>query len=198
MEKNKVKFGLNRVHWAKILSYDEDGMPVYAAPVRLPGAVSLSIDASGENEPFFADNCVYYMCNNNSGYEGDLEIALVTTDFATEILGQKLDSKGVLVESNDVEVAEFALFFEFEGDKHKIRHVMYRCSVARPATESATTEDSKEVKTESLSLTASALENGLVKSKSCEATDKTVYDNWYKSVYIPTFTTAKTPAKTTS
>jgi phi13 family phage major tail protein len=198
MEKNKIKFGLNRVHWAKILSYDEDGMPVYAAPVRLPGAVSLSIDASGENEPFFADNCVYYMCNNNSGYEGDLEIALVTTDFATEILGQKLDSKGVLVESNDAEVAEFALFFEFEGDKHKIRHVMYRCSVARPATESATTEDSKEVKTESLSLTASALENGLVKSKSCEATDKTVYDNWYKSVYIPTFSTAKTPAKTTS
>lgn len=198
MEKNKVKFGLNRVHWAKILSYDEDGMPVYAAPVRLPGAVSLSIDASGENEPFYADNCVYYMCNNNSGYEGDLEIALVTTDFATEILGQKLDSKGVLVESNDAEVAKFALFFEFEGDKHKIRHVMYRCSVARPATESATTEDSKEVKTESLSLTASALENGLVKSKSCEATDKTVYDNWYKSVYIPTFTTAKAPAKTTS
>ncbi len=198
MEKNKVKFGLNRVHWAKILSYDEYGMPVYAAPVRLPGAVSLSIDASGENEPFYADNCVYYMCNNNSGYEGDLEIALVTTDFATEILGQKLDSKGVLVESNDAEVAEFALFFEFDGDKHKIRHVMYRCSVARPATESATTEDSKEVKTESLSLTASALENGLVKSKSCEATDKTVYDNWYKSVYIPTFTTAKTPAKTTS
>ncbi len=198
MEKNKVKFGLNKVHWAKILSYDENGMPVYAAPVRLPGAVSLSIDASGENEPFYADNCVYYMCNNNSGYEGDLEIALVTTDFATEILGQRLDSKGVLVESNDAEVAEFALFFEFEGDRHKIRHVMYRCSVARPATESATTEDSKEVKTESLSLTASALENGLVKSKSCEATDKTVYDNWYKSVYIPTFTTTKTPAKTTS
>lgn len=198
MEKNKVKFGLNRVHWAKILSYDEDGMPVYAAPVRLPGAVSLSIDASGENEPFYADNCVYYMCNNNSGYEGDLEIALVTTDFATEILGQKLDSKGVLVESNDAEVAEFALFFEFEGDRHKIRHVMYRCSVARPATESATTEDSKEVKTESLSLTASALENGLVKSKSCEATDKTVYDNWYKSVYIPTFSSpaaAKSAAK---
>ena len=198
MEKNKVKFGLNRVHWAKILSYDEDGMPVYAAPVRLPGAVSLSIDASGENEPFYADNCVYYMCNNNSGYEGDLEIALVTTDFATEILGQKLDSKGVLVESNDAEVAEFALFFEFEGDKHKIRHVMYRCSVARPATESATTEESTEIKTETLSLTASALPDGLVKSKTCENTDETTYNNWYKSVYIPTFTTTKAPAKTTA
>ena len=43
--KNKVKFGLNKVYWAKITGYDEDGVPQYAAPVRLPGAVSLSIDA---------------------------------------------------------------------------------------------------------------------------------------------------------
>lgn len=107
------------------------------------------------------------------------------------------------MERNDTETAEFALFFEFEGDKNKIRHIFYRCSVARPATESATTEDSKEVKTESLTLTASALENGLVKSKSCEETDKTVYDNWYKSVYMPDLTDtasvqAAAPAKTTA
>lgn len=197
MEKNKVKFGLNKVHWAKILSYQEDGTPNYGEVKRLPGAVNLSIDASGDNEPFYADDCVYYMCNNNSGYEGDLEIALVTTEFATEILGQILDSKGVLVETNDSETAEFALFFEFSGDKNKIRHVFYRCSVSRPGTESATIEDSKEVKTETLSLTASALENGLVKSKSCESTDDTIYKNWYNSVYIPTLSSSTTTTSTT-
>ena len=197
MEKNKVKFGLNKVHWAKILSYQEDGTPNYGEVKRLPGAVNLSIDASGDNEPFYADDCVYYMCNNNSGYEGDLEIALVTTEFATEILGQILDSKGVLVETNDAEIAEFALFFEFSGDKNKIRHVFYRCSVSRPGTESATIEDSKEVKTETLSLTASALENGLVKSKSCESTDDTIYKNWYNSVYIPTLSSSTTTTSTT-
>ena len=79
MDKNKVKFGLNKVHWAKIESYDADGIPTYGKVKRLPGAVNLSIDANGENEPFYADNCIYYMCSNNSGYEGDLEIALVTT-----------------------------------------------------------------------------------------------------------------------
>lgn len=198
MEKNKVKFGLNKVHWAKILSYQEDGTPNYGEVKRLPGAVNLSIDASGENEPFYADDCVYYMCNNNSGYEGDLEIALVTTEFATEILGQILDSKGVLVETNDAETAEFALFFEFSGDKNKIRHVFYRCSVSRPGTESATIEDSKEVKTETLSLTASALENGLVKSKNCESTDDTIYKNWYNSVYIPTLSSSTNTASTKS
>ena len=197
MEKNKVKFGLNKVHWAKILSYQEDGTPNYGEVKRLSGAVNLSIDASGDNEPFYADDCVYYMCNSNSGYEGDLEIALVTTEFATEILGQILDSKGVLVETNDAETAEFALFFEFSGDKNKIRHVFYRCSVSRPGTESATIEDSKEVKTETLSLTASALENGLVKSKSCESTDDIIYKNWYNSVYIPTLSSSTTTTSTT-
>ena len=76
MEKNKVKFGLNKVHWAKILDFDEEGIPAYDIPIRLPGAVSLSIDAEGEAENFFADNGVYYVINNNSGYSGDLEVAM--------------------------------------------------------------------------------------------------------------------------
>ena len=189
LKKNKVKFGLNKVHWAKITGWSDDGVPTFATPVRLPGAVSLSIDANGENENFYADDTVYYVINNNAGYTGDLEVALITTDFATEILGEQLDSKGVLVERNDAETSQFALLFEFSGDKNKIRHVLYCCSASRPATESSTVEESTEVKTETLSLTASALPSGLVKSKTCENTDQTTYDNWYGSVYIPTAAT---------
>ena len=185
LKKNKVKFGLNKVHYAKITAWSDEGEPTFATPVRIPGAVSLSMDANGEASNFYADNGVYYVINNNSGYEGDLEIALITTDFATDILGETLDSKGVLVERNDAELAQFALLFEFEGDKNKIRHVLYSCSASRPATESSTTEEETEVKTETLSLKATALPSGLVKSKTCENTDQTTYDNWYSSVYIP-------------
>ncbi|MDE5945760.1 MAG: phage tail protein [Oscillospiraceae bacterium] len=198
MEKNKVKFGLNKVHYAKILSIDENGVPTYGKPVRIPGAVSLSIDANGEAENFHADNGVYYVINNNSGYEGELEIALVTTDFATEILGEVLDTKGVLVETNTAELKQFAIMFEFDGDKHHIRHVLYCCSASRPTTESSTTEDSKEVKTETLSFTATALNNGLVKSKTCEETDKATYDDWYNKVYMPDFTSSESPVQTAS
>ena len=189
LQKNKVKFGLNKVHWAKITAWSDEGMPTFATPVRLPGAVSLSIDANGENENFYADNCVYYVINNNAGYDGDLEVALITTDFATAILGEQLDSKGVLVERNDAETSQFALMFEFDGDKNHIRHVLYCCSASRPATEGETTEESKSVKTETLSLKATALPSGLVKSKTCESTDQTTYDNWYNAVYIPTAAT---------
>ena len=129
-KKNKVKFGLTNVHYAKIKDWVTDASganltPVYVDPVRLPGAVSISIDANGENENFYADDIVYYVISNNSGYEGDLEIALIPTDFSTDILGEILDSNGVLVERNDDEVSQFALLFEFTGDKRKIRH----CSV---------------------------------------------------------------------
>ena len=197
LQKNKVKFGLNKVHYAKITSWSEDGVPTFAKPVRLPGAVSLSVDANGENENFYADDGVYYVLNNNAGYDGDLEIALITTEFATTILGETLDSKGVLVERNDAEFAQFALLFEFTGDKNKIRHVLYCCSASRPANEGQTTEESKSVKTEKLKLKASALPSGLVKSKTCESTDETTYNNWYNAVYVPTVTNGTRSASTT-
>ena len=105
-KKNKVKFGLTNVHYAKIKDWVTDASganltPVYVDPVRLPGAVSISIDANGENENFYADDIVYYVISNNSGYEGDLEIALIPTDFSTDILGEILDSKGTKLASSE-------------------------------------------------------------------------------------------------
>ena len=183
-KKNKVKFGLNKVHYAKITGWSADDVPTFAPPVRIPGAVSLSMDVNGENENFFADNSVYYVINNNAGYTGDLEIALIPTDFSTDILGEVLDTKGVLVEKNDAEPQQFALLFEFEGDKHKIRHVMYCCSASRPKTESSTKEESTEVKTETLSLKATALPDGLVKSKTCCKVFVNIPVKFHKEVQI--------------
>ena len=40
LQKNKVKFGLNKVHWAKITAWSDEGVPTFATPVRLPGALT--------------------------------------------------------------------------------------------------------------------------------------------------------------
>ena len=123
--------------------------------------------------------------NNNSGYTGDLELALVPESFLVDILHEEEDTNGVYAENTDTEVEHFALLFEFDGDIRKTRHVMYNCTCARPTIESATTEDPKEVQTETLSLTATALVNGYVKAKTGTNTSSDVYSSWYEAVYEP-------------
>ena len=38
----------------------------------MPGSVSISLDANGEPENFYADGVAYYVINNNMGYDGEL------------------------------------------------------------------------------------------------------------------------------
>lgn len=182
---NKVKYNLKNVHAAK-LTKTEDGGYTYETPKAIPGAVSISLDAEGDSSPFYADGIVYFRSTANNGYSGDLEIALIPEWFRTEILKEALDKNGVLVESATVtEMEKFALLFEFDGDVRCIRHVLYNCSAFRPSIESETKEDAIEPGTEKLSLTADPREDGLVKSRTGDATDEITYGNWYKNVYIP-------------
>ena len=181
---NKVKYNLKNAHYA-LLTIGEDGTVTYGTPTALPGSVSLSLDANGEPENFYADGIAYYVINNNMGYDGDLELALIPESFRTEVLKEKLDAKGVLIEDADAELAQFALLFEFDGDVRHIRHVMYNCSASRPKIEGKTNEDKKEVQTETLTIKSTPLADGKVKAKTGNTTDAAVYANWYKAVYLP-------------
>lgn len=183
-KKNKVKFNIRNVHYA-ILNKAEDGKVTYQKPVPIPGAVSISLDPNGEPSVFYADGYAFYTINNNQGYEGDLEIALVPESFRTDVLKETMDQNNVLLEDATVETGKFALLFEFDGDVNKIRHVLYNCSAARPTIESETKEDEIEVKTETLSIKATPLDGGYVKARTSDSTKKEAYDNWYKDVYIP-------------
>ena len=115
---NKVKFGLKNCHYA-IATLAADGTVTFGTPVAMPGAVSLSLDAEGDNDPFYADDPVYY------------------------------------------------------------------CSATRPSVTGSTKEDSTEVQTETLSITASPLPSGIVKVKTGTNTTSAVYDAWYNAVYEP-------------
>ncbi|MDO5431779.1 major tail protein [Eubacterium sp.] len=184
-KKNKVKFNICNVHYA-LQSIAEDGTVSFETPVAMPGAVSLALDANGEPSNFYADGYAYYTISNNMGYDGDLELAMVPESFRTDVLKEELDSNQVLVENANVETANFALLFEFDGDVKKIRHVLYNCAASRPSIESQTNEDEIEVKTETLALKATPMANGYVKAKTGDSTTDAVYQKWYEAVYLPT------------
>lgn len=191
-KKNKVKFNICNVHYAPI-TVTENNVVSFGTPVAMPGAVSISLDPTGEPESFYADGIEYYVINNNQGYDGDLELAMIPESFRTDILKETADANNVLVENANSETGSFALLFEFDGDIRKIRHVMYNCSASRPTIESKTNEEDKEVQTETLTIKARPMADGYVKAKTGDSTTDEVYNNWYSAVYQPTAQSEREP-----
>ena len=135
----------------------EGDTTTYEKPVPIPGAVKISLEPNGEPESFRKD-----------------------------ILQEREDKNKVLVEDSGSETKNFALLFEFDGDQKKIRHVLYNCSAGRQKIEGQTNEESREVQTETLSIKARPIKEGLVKSKTGKETTEETYKNWYQTVYMPT------------
>lgn len=61
--RDKVKFNICNVHYAPI-TVAEEGTVTFGTPVPMPGAVSISMDPTGEPESFYADGIEYYVINN--------------------------------------------------------------------------------------------------------------------------------------
>ncbi len=182
---NKVKYNIKNVHVAK-MTENADGTYTYETPWAIPGAVSISLDPEGETSPFYADGIVYFRTFANNGYSGDLEMAYLPDRFRSDILKETRDKNGVLVERSDNDdTAKFALLFEFDGDAKSVRHVLYNCTASRPSIASQTKEDTIESVTETLSLTADARSDGLVKARTGDNTGNAAYTTWYDAVYEP-------------
>lgn len=183
---NKIKYGLKNC-WYAVATIASNNSATYGTPKALPGAVSLSLDPQGDTTPFYADNIVYYTSVANNGYEGDLELAKVPDDFLKDVLGYGTDANGVMYEDANAPVVHFALMFQFEGDAHARRHVLYNCVAARPSVSGSTKEEGIEPQTETISITATTIYNAaydkdIVKA-SVTPTETTEYGAWTSAVY---------------
>lgn len=184
---NKVKYGLSNCYYAVLDEVND----TYATPVRLPGGVNLSLDQEGETNSFRADNIDYYVSVSNNGYSGDLELAMIPDSFHTDVMGEVEDTTaGLQYELADAKPKPFALLFQFEGDQHATRHVLYNCKATRPTLASQTTDTNIEPVTETISITAIAKEmtisgekKQVVKAK-CKEGDAS-YSTFFDSVAMP-------------
>lgn len=184
-DKNKVQFNLKNVHYA-VLSI-ADGNQTWAAPVAVPGAVTLTLDPQGSVEPFYADGIVYYQAIANNGYSGDLEMARYPDQMLTEVWGFTIhETDKVLVENANVEPRAFALLYQIDGDKKNDLYCLYNCSGTRPGIGGTTNAESKTPQTRTSTISAVPLTDGNVFARTTADTPDTVRANWFKQVYQPT------------
>lgn len=184
MAKNKVQFGLTNVHYATF-ERDVDGKFTYNEPVRIEGAVSLTLNPVGDEMKFYADNGVYFSRFANNGYEGTLNIAMITDKIRTDILGEKMVNGGFL-ETGDARPKDVALMFEVDGDVEQTRFVYYSCSIARPSQTANTTGESIEIEGQELSFSAKPrLGDKAIRWNTGDATPVAMYDNFFKAVVQP-------------
>lgn len=181
----KIKYGLRNVYYAKATD-DGTGNLTYDTPVRIAGAVNMSLDAQGDTTPFYADDIVYFSSTANNGYSGTLEVALIPDSFRKDILGETEGTRdSVLYEYANAPTVEFALLFEFQTDENATKHCMYRCTASRASVAGQTKEDTITPQTETLNIVAMPrIDDYLVKAK-CPSTSS-AYADWYTAVHEPT------------
>lgn len=155
----------------------------YDTPFKLPGAVSLSLEQQGELTPFYADGIKYYVAASNGGYQGDLEMALITDEFREKILGEAKDKNGVLIENSNVEAKEFALGFQIDGDAEPTLFWFYNCTATRPNVEAKTASDSKEPDVDKLTISCAASADGTVRAKTTKESYEKAKTKWFTEVY---------------
>lgn len=183
MPENKVQFNIKNVHYA-VQSVAEGGAVSWSAPVAVPGAVSLSLDAAGEITPFYADGIVYYASAANNGYEGDLEMARFPVQMMQDIWKQTMDSNNVLTENSNVEFANFALLFQIDGDKDNEFYLLYNCAGTRPGINATTNTDTKEPNTQTSTISATPLADGRIMARTTGETASATKEAWFNAVYI--------------
>lgn len=192
-DKNKVRFGLSGVHVAFFATTSAAGAPVWDTPIAIPGAVNMTRDSSNEEYVFYADNIAYYSTFSAGNDTIELEMALFPDAVIARIQGYTIDALGGVLETSGGKKESFAFMGQVEGDVAGRRFVYYNCAGGKPTTENKTVEESVEVATETMPITASTLVlgNGKTAPKYTLPLDesipenKTVYDGFFDAVYVP-------------
>ena len=195
-QSNLVKYGISSLYYAPITAETDEGEITYGTPVRIPGAISISLSAQGERRSLYADNVEYFTAWGNGGYEGDVAVAIIPDHFRIACLGVKLDAaenSAVTYETTELITQRFALLFQFDGDFANIRVALYNCTASRPQIASQTIEEGgvdPSQSTESFSISAA----GRRKDKLCYSKivddGSDIFKNWFTSVYVPTMAAA--------
>lgn len=152
MSENKVRFGVKKLH-VGTYTVDDQGEVTLGEPMLLPGTVKISMDPDSELTEFFADDCLYWVCYNDSGITGEIENANFTDAFKTAFLNYLELADGGIAQIKGRNTSPVYLMFEGDGDEEKRRGIMYNVALGAIKRDYETVEKAKTPQTATLPFT---------------------------------------------
>lgn len=182
----KVLFNIKKLQLSPITAIDTKGKPTYGTPLVCPGTVSLTMEAQGESEPFYADGTAYYSVGAATTYTGTLENALFSEEVLTEIYNYFTDKNNNLVET-DEQPKEFGMQFAVDSDEGEVYFTYYRCTSTKPGNNFQTKEGNTTINPQSVSITAMpiTLTDGTNVIKGYAKKGATNYATYMTSITVP-------------
>ena len=188
--------GLDKLHFSKITE-DENGNETYGTPTIFAKAISADLSIELNEATLYADDGQAEVVKEFKGGTISLGIDDIGHEVAAELIGATIDKNGVLISGSEDSAKPVAIGFRAKKSNGKYKYYwLYRVLFGIPATNLATKGDSISFSTPTIEGTIMRRnktdENGKHpwKAEVTENdTNKTIIDDWYNSVYEPTYTT---------
>lgn len=97
-----VQIGLRDVYYAILVEDPLDGVAVYEAPVRIPGAIAANINPNSSSETLFADDGPYETASTIGGIALELNMADLTLEHQAKLLGHTIEAGVLRRRSGDI------------------------------------------------------------------------------------------------
>ena len=153
MSENKVRFGISKLHVGKF-NVSDAGVVTLGAPMHIPGTTKLSLDPDVELTEFWADNVLYWICQNDNGFTGEIENASFPDAFKTGFLNYLTLADGGIAQIKGRNIEPVYLMFESDGDQEQSRGIIYNVSLGQIKREHNTIEKTKTPQVATLGFTA--------------------------------------------
>ena len=180
--------GLDNVYYAVIQSDDESGT-TYDTPKKLAPAINLTRTPSYNRANLRADNGVIATAGSKGPTSVSVEVSELSSEARADILGQEVNDDGVIVSNKDDRPADVALMARAEKANGEHRYiVLYKVQFNPPEESIETKQETPTFSTPTLSGEAiprlsDGAEDAFADTDDENVTDKTIFDNWFDSVY---------------
>ena len=183
--------GVQYLGIAKIESYDENNLPVYANVQEIRQFISFSSTKNFSEMNWYSNDIVEETFKNVVDIDIEIVLGKLSNELKALIMGSTYTEEGVMIEASNDAQQEFAVIVvlsQMGTVNGTLNYVFYRTKLTLEGVEAETKTDSITDSQLTLSGKAIPLANGRIASSidSLDAkADSTVITNWTKSVYMP-------------